>query len=673
MKFTKKFSKLKIILLLIGIIFLCISGSFTLNFNVIEDPAYEFQANLYTIKHPIYGILPVQVDSTFYIPKLEYNWYLITQGKMPVIVFVHGFTADKNFFKGLAFEFVRRGFACVTITSRGDHGSGGILGLTYENEALTAVDYVEMLANAGFPFDIGRIGLIGHSMGAYSVTLAASKDSRINATVAIAGPIANMTRGAPIYPITNMTMIDPLLLTLLIGESGFNMHRITYFSPGLLPYLQYSGGYLWESFSGNAVIEGKVNGTNPKNYLNIIGTIDEVFSVFSAQEVLWYMGLKDPPYNIPDYLHVLRDYLYGDFNNGTARKLVTIPMTDHLFEPNHPVTIFESINWMEKSMKLTHPIYGSIEYLMYQVLFRDSTGEILRVSAPWFSMLGMAIVFLPLSSYLGNWLKSKYTEAKIAKEIEKKKMWFMFLIYGIAFCLISLITMPVIQALNIVPWTDFLGSNILHMVLVVQSVLFLPVLIALILYERWKFKENLEDFGLNPRAFPKSGIFGLALALIIFTILNIVITPTYFNSFITRPESFFEIFIYMLFALTVSVILSQGLIQSKLSRYSNVKLRLISRFLPAWKEFLLSSLVSGLIQGIGFGTIFSILLGSSSIIPIISSPLIFLGCIGVFFVLSLINNWLYRKTRNVLGLILFNSFMISWISTLLPAISGTLI
>lgn len=123
------------------------------------------------------------------------------------------------------------------------------------------------------------------------------------------------------------------------------MHRITYFSPGLLSYLQYSGGYLWESFSGNAIIEGKVKGTNLKNYLNIIGTIDMAFSVFSAQEVFWYMGLKDSPYNVTDYLHVLKDYLYSDFNNGTARKLVTIPITDHLFERLvNPMDLFDFLH-----------------------------------------------------------------------------------------------------------------------------------------------------------------------------------------------------------------------------------------------------------------------------------------------------------------------------------------
>ncbi|MFX1450157.1 MAG: type II CAAX prenyl endopeptidase Rce1 family protein, partial [Promethearchaeota archaeon] len=411
------------------------------------------------------------------------------------------------------------------------------------------------------------------------------------------------------------------------------------------------------------------NGSNPKNYLNIIGTIDEAFTVFSAQEVLWEMGLKDPPYNISTYWHVLRNHLYGEFN-GTARKLVTIPMTEHIFEPNHPITIYESINWMEKSMKLEHPIYGSIEYLMYQVLFRDSFGEIMRASAPWINLLGVAIIFLPLSIYLGNWLKSKYTEAKIAKEMENKKMWKMFLIYGVAFFLVSLITVPIIEAFKIVPWTDYLGSNMIHMFLVVQSLLFLPVLIALIIYERKEFNESWEDFGIDPRAFPKSAIFGILMALIIFLIINVVIAPTYFNTLIQRPESFLEIFISMLCMVSVTEILFRGLIQTKLSRYSNVKLKFVSKYIPAWKEFLLSSLITALIQGLGLGMMFSTFLFKTSLLKTSFSWDVLGLSFGLCFALSLLNNWLYRKQRNVLGIIIFNAFFISWVSTLLPAISA---
>ena len=666
----KKLKELKNILLIIGALVLVVSGAFALKFNVIENSTFESEWDLYTIEHPIYDILPVCIESTLYIPKFEHNWYLYSKKndyKMPVIIMAHGFTADKQFFKGLALEFARRGFASVTITARGHHGSNGVLGLTWENEIMTAVDYLEGLAEVGMPFDMGRIGLIGHSMGAYSVTLAGKLDDRINATVAIAGPTANMTQG---------TVLD-----ILVGGEVYGGFRSTiYTMPGLVGYLQYPGGYVWESLFGNAVIVGNVtkdgvlyecNGTNPSNYLNIIGTIDEAFTVFSAQEVLWEMGLKESPYNISCYWHVLRNHLYGDFN-GSARKLVTIPMMNHIFEPNHPITIYESVNWMEKSMKLEHPIHGSIEYWMYQVLFRDSFGEMIRASAVWTNMLGIAIIFLPLSIYLGNWLKSKHTEAKIAKEIENKKMWKMFLIYGVVFILSSLLTVPVGEASKIVPWTDYLGSNMIHMFLVIQAVLFLPVLIALIIYERRKFDESWEDFGIHPRAFPKSAIFGILMAMFIYVIINVIGTPTYFNTLIERPESFLEIFICMLIVITMFEILFRGLIQTKLSRYSNVKLRFVSRYLPAWKEFLLSTLVTGLIQGLGLGIMFSIFLMNTSLLG--TFPLDMIGlCVGICSALSLLNNWLYRKQRNVLGIIIFNAFFFSWVSTLLPAISGSVI
>ncbi|MHA1300052.1 MAG: alpha/beta hydrolase family protein [Candidatus Helarchaeota archaeon] len=654
--------ELKNVILILGTILLCISGIFALNFNVAKNPSLEYELEMYTIRHKVYGTLPVRIDSTFYFPNLEHNWYLYSQKnnfKMPAIVFQHGFSCDKNFFKGLALEFVKRGFVCVCITSRGSHGSGGVLGMTYENEVLTAVDYLEALANIGFPIDMGRIGLVGHSMGAFSVTLAGSMDTRINATIAIAGPLANTTRGSPILDF------------LIKGDLSTNFHRLPLLAPGMMPYLQFPAGYLWEMASGNAVVEGKVNATNPNNYLNIIGTIDEAFSVFSAQEVLWYM-LNTTYYDIPTYWQVKRNYLYGDFN-GTARKLVTIPYTDHIFEPNHPATIYESISWMEKSMKLEHPIYGSIDYWIYQVLFRDSIGEMLRVSSPYLAMISVLLLFLPVSIYLGNWLKSKYTEMKTAREIENKKMWLQFLIYGIAFILISLITWPIVQAMRITPFTDFLGSNLLFMFLVVQSVLFLPVLIGLILYERWKFKESWEDFGIHPKAFPKSAIFGVLMSLFMYVILNVIITPNYFIISIEKPVSFMETFLYMLFVMSVTLIFFLGLIQSKLSRYRDVPLKFVSRFLPSWKELLLSSLITGIIQGVSFGILFSMFLASTTLVPLVTPLTLFGASIGLFFLISLINNWLYRKQRNVLGIIIFNAFFFSWISMLLPAVSGSII
>ncbi|MFX0134960.1 MAG: alpha/beta hydrolase family protein [Candidatus Hodarchaeota archaeon] len=694
MKIKENLLKLKNILLLIGIVFITIGGILTLNFNYDKSPAHEFDIPLYAIDHPIYDFLPVRIDSTFYLPKNEYNWYLWTKNRMPAIVFVHGYSADKTFFRGLAHEFVRRGFFCISITARGHGASGGVVGLTWENETLTAVDYLEWLAKffEGNFIDMDRIGLIGHSMGAFSVTLAASADPRINATVAIGGPLVNITRGFGFAGI--LSLWGPENNTDLVHLMNyFDLRTITCLMPGLNYYMQYPVWMKWAL--ENAVIEGKVNKTNPSNYLNIIGSVDEAFSVYSAQEVLWHMGLKGNPYNITHYVKVLRNHLYGEFN-GTARKLTVLPTTDHLIEHFHPACIYETLNWMEKSMNLTHPIYGATEYWIYQILFRDAFAEQLRSSSPIFMSVGLIIAFIPVSVYLGNWLKSKFTNAMQAKELEKKKMWLMFLIYGIAFSLISLITMPVIQALNIVPWTDYLGFNMLHMLLFVQAILFLPVLIALIIYERWKFKESWEDFGIHPKAFLKSALYGILLALFIFLIVNLGTTPTLYNALPTRPCNFMEIFLYMLVVFTVSEILFRGLIQTKLSRYENVKLKYVSKYLPAWKEFLLSSLVTAIIQGIGVGIVASMFINSLSLIPLETSTLnlilignmpsnltipnvplpllIISGCIGLFFLLSLVMNWLYRKSRNVMGLIIFSAFIISWISVVItPAISGSII
>ncbi|MHA1377436.1 MAG: alpha/beta hydrolase family protein [Candidatus Helarchaeota archaeon] len=690
MRIKENLLKLKNILLIVGVILIGIGGILTFNFNYVQSPANEFDVELYAIKHPIHDILPVRIDATLYIPKLENDLYSFLPTGRPAVVLVHGYTADKLFFKGLAQEFSRRGFVCLAITSRGHGDSGGLAGLTWENETLTAVDYLEMLADSNFGIDKNRIGLVGHSMGAFSVTLAASMDNRINATVAIGGPMVNITRGFGFASVLSLFNITGGIANL------FNLITIQYLMPGLTGMLQYP--YPMSLSLQDAVIQDKVNGTNPKNYLNIIGTIDEVFSVYSAQEVLWYMGLKDPPYNVSHYVQVLRNTIYGDFNNGTARKLVTLPETDHITEHSSPACAYEAINWMQKSMKLEHPIYGSMDYLIWQYIFRDSIPETLRSYAPFLVGIGALIAFIPISIYLGNWLKSKYTKAKVAREIENKKMWLMFLIYGVSFCLISLITVPVIQALNIIPWTDYLGFNIIHMLLFVQAVLFLPILIVLIIFQKWKYNESLEDFGLHPKAFPKSALYGFLLFLFIFLMGNLASSLSLYDILPSRPDSFFEILLYMSVVFIVSEVLFRGLIQTKLSRYDNVELKYVSKILPSWKEFLLSSLIAGLIQGIGVGIIGTMFIDSLSLvpgllttdflsilmtgnmpfnvsIPNIPLPLMIVGgSVLFFFLLSLAMSWLYRKSRNVYALIIFGAFLITWISTIItPAIAGCII
>ncbi len=78
-----------------------------------------------------------------------------------------------------------------------------------------------------------------------------------------------------------------------------------------------------------------LNSTNPSNYLMIIGTNDDLFSTEEAI-LIFYLAcgnqLVSPYQN------------YGNFSNGTARRLILMP-TEHEIVPSNPLVIYEVVNW----------------------------------------------------------------------------------------------------------------------------------------------------------------------------------------------------------------------------------------------------------------------------------------------------------------------------------------
>jgi uncharacterized protein len=91
---------------------------------------------------------------------------------------------------------------------------------------------------------------------------------------------------------------------------------------------------------------------NPKNMLMIIGELDEFRDFFTHTKNLveeWMLTkatLKAFPDEQPQF-----DRLYGDFAQGTARK-VFMPRISHIQESHSPICIAEALEWMKSSL---HP------------------------------------------------------------------------------------------------------------------------------------------------------------------------------------------------------------------------------------------------------------------------------------------------------------------------------
>ncbi|MHA1799752.1 MAG: alpha/beta hydrolase family protein, partial [Candidatus Helarchaeota archaeon] len=463
----KTFKKVEIIkktLLLAGLALIIVGLMLTLIFNVILAPCLEKHLTISSDPEFTVWGRDVEIDSILFTPKPQYDIY----ANRPAIVLVHGFMSSNVYWRGTAFELTKRGFVCMTITARGHSASGGQFGPSWENETLSAVKYLRA-HNQTLRIDPNMIGIVGHSMGAFSVTKAAIMDSSsgrnwINATVAVGGPYLNISN--------------------YFGD-GFKWMLL---NPFLYSFPLFDGDAAIE----NIIFEGSTSNSTPVNYLNIIGQFDEVFSVASAYELVY--GMADTNYwsgsGISNANEIVSGHQYGNFTLGTARKLVVEPLVDHVIEGFVSTTSLEIINWFEDSMKLTtKPGYT-----------RVTDAELITVElmsfSPVLAAIGCIVILLPATIYFGNWLRKKHEIIpEEAVNIEKRDLWKLFLVYGGLFIGIATITVPIIIGMNLLNFvsTDFLASSLLSAPYFVQGLLLIPTIIALLYFEKKKYNEKISD------------------------------------------------------------------------------------------------------------------------------------------------------------------------------------
>ena len=113
--------------------------------------------------------------------------------KTPIILLVHGFSANRKTMKTMALEFTKNGFISVCLDLRGHGDSEGYLvGWPTNQTKLLRYEYFEKDINAVLDYmknngyNTSRIVMIGHSMGGATVLYYASKHDNVIATIPIA-------------------------------------------------------------------------------------------------------------------------------------------------------------------------------------------------------------------------------------------------------------------------------------------------------------------------------------------------------------------------------------------------------------------------------------------------------------------------------------------------------
>ncbi|MCE7743113.1 MAG: hypothetical protein GOP50_11750 [Candidatus Heimdallarchaeota archaeon] len=403
--------------------------------------------------------------------------------------------------------------------------------------------------------------------------------------------------------------------------------------------------------NSSLIIYGELNETSPSNLLVVIGEYDALFDLQEVNDIL------QPVFGTTETIEV--GVLYGNFTNGTARKLIT-PKTTHLFEPISGDYINESVSWMANS-------FGII----------DENKEVLypyRDISIFFGFFIFAGLFIPLSN-----IGMEFEFFRRKKEEESKDNIDLESVFG--FWSIGT-TWSFLHLILFVPPILLFGMRaiILPLSLGFTSifwVLSLSIVGALIIFIRIKLKHKKLGTAEILRHLVKklSNWRTLLLAvncfLIMFSLdlileqipgISMKLMVPLFSEFTGMRALMFLVLVpFMFIYFIMDGFISVGIYEKKLrSRERNAKLwsatqvtslKLLPLILVLFIQYV-PMLISGFQLFTGF-------LGFSMQFIIMLLPL--------FLIYSVATLWFYEKTKSVGSGALFNALMFAWtLSILLP-------
>lgn len=138
------------------------------------------ETNAFIIERKIsFGSNGIRLNGTLYLPAGASK-----HNRVPAVVLCHGYGNDQAVFQVTARELAAEGVATLTFDFRGHGASEGILDGSVVDDVMDAWEYLHNQPEV----DRKRMGLIGHSMGAFSAILAAGKLKKAKVLVALACP-----------------------------------------------------------------------------------------------------------------------------------------------------------------------------------------------------------------------------------------------------------------------------------------------------------------------------------------------------------------------------------------------------------------------------------------------------------------------------------------------------
>jgi dienelactone hydrolase len=248
-------------------------------------------------------------------------------------------------------------------------------------------------------------------------------------------------------------------------------------------------------------VSGSANTTYPKNMLIAVGDFDELIYPLNFTYFETSFGVSP----------VESGVTYGNFNDGTARRLV-IARTNHLFETIDPTIVSEITEWMKNSLKGTEEDehWISQEVMIFPLWLVGGSIGLVGVVLTIFPVLAI-LIDLPIFSDLKKTLSIEYTADTrsylgLGTLYGAIGMGLFLPLLGLGTILNFLIDFPQYQAIPIATW--ILGSALIS-----ALVLFLVVRRNKGKGLSWRKLWSISDQGSFIPKFLKTFLLGLIVTL----------------------------------------------------------------------------------------------------------------------------------------------------------------
>ena len=186
-----------------------------------------------------FGSKGIKLNGTIFIPANAGK-----SNRLPGAVMCHGYGNDRAAFENSARALAAEGIITLTFDFRGHGSSGGKLDGSIIEDVIDAWEYLHNQSGV----DRKRMGLIGHSMGAFSAILAAGKLNKARVLVALACPgeinsaVARNT-GHIAHPLLRYTAVLIFRIAMLVHNLKVRVewNKFIEFWPKMKPSQALSG------------------------------------------------------------------------------------------------------------------------------------------------------------------------------------------------------------------------------------------------------------------------------------------------------------------------------------------------------------------------------------------------------------------------------------------------